>query len=209
MPKINPFENFTAQYEDWFEKNRFAYKSELNAVMKLMPPLFNGVEIGVGSGRFAAPLGIKTGVEPSLKMAQIAEKRGIKIIQGTAENLPLEDSTFNLALMVTTICFVDDPTAACREAYRILKSGGIFINGFVDKDSALGKIYLEKQDKSLFYKPAVFVSVDEVSRWLREAGFKNLRYVQTIFHPLEEITRPEPVIEGYGKGSFVVVSGEK
>ena len=33
----------------------------------LMPDFKNGVEVGVGSGKFASPFGIKLGVEPQLK----------------------------------------------------------------------------------------------------------------------------------------------
>ena len=57
MAKIEPFEKFTRQYEDWFEEHSYVYESELKAVRMLLPEYQNGVEIGVGSGRFAVPLG--------------------------------------------------------------------------------------------------------------------------------------------------------
>ena len=63
--KIAPFEQYASRYESWFSKHRFAYKSELEAVRRQLPWGKNGIEIGVGSGRFAAPLGIKLGLEPS------------------------------------------------------------------------------------------------------------------------------------------------
>ena len=84
-----------------------------------MPRSENGVEIGVGSGRFAAPLNIKIGVDPSKEMGKIAKKRGINIITGVAESLPLYDSQFDFVMMVTTICFLDDIEKAFNEAYRI------------------------------------------------------------------------------------------
>jgi len=64
MPKLKPFEEYTKRYEDWFKKNKFAYESELLAVKELIPANGEGIEIGVGSGKFAEPLGIKLGVEP-------------------------------------------------------------------------------------------------------------------------------------------------
>ena len=48
----------------------------------------NYIEIGVGTGRFAAPLGIKVGVDPSMTMLTYAAKRGVLGLQGTAEALP-------------------------------------------------------------------------------------------------------------------------
>jgi hypothetical protein len=72
MAKTEPFEKHKAKYEEWFEKNVFAYKSELQAVRYLLPKRGTGVEIGIGTGRFAAPLGIRVGVEPSKAMREVA-----------------------------------------------------------------------------------------------------------------------------------------
>jgi len=209
MPKIEPFEEYPKKYENWFEKNKFAYESELLAVKELMPANGEGIEIGVGSGKFAEPLGIKLGVEPSPKMRKIAEKRGIKVIDGTAEKLPFDDSQFVFALMVTTICFLDDLETAFKEACRVLKPDGCFIIGFVDKLSPLGRLYQQHKMKNVFYKIANFYSVDEVVCHLKKAGFENFAFVQTIFHNLTDIKEIEPVKEGYEQGSFVVIRATK
>lgn len=65
IAKIEPFEKLSAQYKEWFEVNQFVYESELEAVRVLLPENGKGVEIGEGSARFAAPLEITMGVEPS------------------------------------------------------------------------------------------------------------------------------------------------
>ena len=205
MAKIKPFDEYAFQYEDWFEKNPFVYESELRAIKEQLPKSNNGIEVGVGSGRFAAPLGIKIGVEPSRKMREFAQKRGIEVIEGAAEKLPFDDSQFGFVLMVTTICFLDDIEAAFKETYRVLKPRGLFIIGFIDKDSPIGKLYQEHKNESVFYKVATFYSVDEVVFHLKQAGFKNFNFTQTIFHNLTEIRDIEPIKEGYGEGSFVVV----
>jgi len=209
MPKIEPFEEYLERYEDWFQKNKFAYESELLAVKELMPANGEGIEIGVGSGRFAGPLGIKLGVEPSPKMRKITKKKGIKVINGVAEKLPFDDRQFAFALMVTTICFLDDLETAFKEACRVLKPDGCFIIGFVDKLSPLGRLYQQHKTKNVFYKIANFYSVDEVASYLRKAGFENFAFVQTIFHNLTDIKEIEQVKEGYGQGSFVVIRATK
>lgn len=209
MAKTKPFEENTERYEEWFERNRFAYESELRAVRMLLPEKGMGMEIGVGSGRFASPLGIRYGVEPSEKMREIAAKRGIITVDGVAEELPYVDSSFDFVLMVTTICFLDDIAKALSEAYRALKPGGYIIIGFVDRESIVGKFYLEHKEESLFYRIAVFLSVDEVCSHLLKAGFHNLTFKQTIFHYLHEIGEIEPVKDGYGEGSFLVVQASK
>jgi len=145
MAKIEPFEKYTEQYEDWFVKNRFVYESELKAIREQLPKTEKGIEIGVGTGQFGAPLGIKIGIEPSRKMGKIARQRGMWVIEAIAENLPLKDSLFDFALMVTTICFLDDIEAAFKGVYRILKEKGCFIIGFVDKNSPLDELYQKRK----------------------------------------------------------------
>jgi SAM-dependent methyltransferase len=203
MPRTEPFEEHTDRYEQWFETYDHAYESEVKALQRLVLPDTNGVEIGVGTGRFAAPLGIRTGVDPSGEMLQRAADRGITAIKGVGEALPLADETFETALVVTTICFVDDIEKALTEAKRILQPGGHLIIGYIDKESPLGERYLERKDENPFYQDATFVSTDGLVETLDTVGFGDFDFVQTIFRMPEELTEPDSVTEGYGEGSFV------
>ena len=209
MTKIEPFEKHTSEYEAWFENNRFVYKSELRAIEEKLPKKGEGLEVGIGSGRFSAPLGIRLGVDPSRKMRELARSKGMEAIDGVAENLPFDDCRFHFVLMVTTICFLDDIETAFKEAYRVLKCSGEFILGFIDKNSPLGKIYQQHKNASVFYKIATFYSVNEIVHHLTKAGFKNFDFVQTLFHDLTEIKTIEQIKKGYGEGSFVVIRGIK
>lgn len=209
MPNIKPFEKYPEKYENWFEKNKFVYHSEVNAIKDLMPDFKKGIEIGVGSGRFAIPLDIGLGLEPSAKMRRLAHKKGIKTINAVGEDIPLKSSSFDLVLMVTTLCFLDDAEKAFGEVHRILENNGYFINGFVDKNSAIGKIYQKNKNKSLFYGPAKFYSVAEVTELLEKTGFNDFEYRQTIFRPLGDITSLEEIKVGHGKGSFIVIRAKK
>ncbi len=208
MPKIQPFEQFTERYERWFEKHKYTYLSELNAIRKVFPQ-GKSVEIGAGTGRFSAPLNIKYGIEPSFEMGKIARKRGIYIIRGIAEKLPIKDLSFDISLFVTTICFVDDIRQSFLESYRILRKKGSVIVGFIDKNTELGQFYMKHKEENPFYREATFYSTDEVISYLKMAGFKIEKIYQTIFHLLPDIKSIEPVKEGYGEGSFVVIKGKK
>jgi len=206
MPKTEPFEKHSDRYDEWFEKNHDVYHAELEAIRQLIPsPEAKGLEVGVGSGKFAVPLGIKIGVEPSGKMAAKAEKQGIRVFRDVAEDLPFSDSLFDFVLMVTTICFVDDILKSFREAFRVLKPRGSIIVGFVDKDSELGKRYHDKRNTSVFYKEAIFFSSQEVCEYLTDAGFGDLTFKQTLI-PGET---QDMIEDGFGKGAFVVVKGVK
>jgi SAM-dependent methyltransferase len=204
--RVDPFEKHYDRYEEWFEEHRYAYLSELEAVRHLIPE-GKGVEVGVGSGRFAEPLGIKLGVEPSTKMAEISRRRGIRVIKGVAEDLPLKDESFDFVLMVTTICFLDNVERAIGEARRVLRPGGYIIIGFIDRESSLGREYLKQREENVFYREATFYSVLEILSFLK--GFRHVSVLQTIFRPLDSIDSVEPALEGYGKGSFVVIRAVK
>ncbi|MCF8069666.1 MAG: class I SAM-dependent methyltransferase [Desulfobacterales bacterium] len=209
MPKTEPFQKYTNQYEQWFEENTWVYEAELKAVRALLPENQTGMEIGVGTGRFAAPLGIKTGVDPSAHMSAIAKLRGVNVTGGVAENLPFKDAVFNFVLMVTTVCFLDDINRAFTEARRVLSEGGYFIIGLVDRNSPIGQSYLKHQHSSDFYKEATFYSVDEILETAKRHGYNEFSFRQTIFYELSKITEFEKITPGYGKGSFVVIRGRK
>jgi len=209
MAKIEPFEKHASEYEAWFENNRFVYESELKAIKEQLPKKGDGVEVGVGSGRFAAPLGIRLGVDPSSKMRELARNRGITAIDGAAEKLPFDDCRFHFVLMVTAICFLDDIKVVFKEAFRVLKPGGHLVIGFIDKESRVGTLYQQHKSESVFYKVATFYSVNEVTSYLKKTGFKNLNFSQTIFHHLSEIKDLEAIKTGFGEGSFVVVKALK
>ena len=208
MPKTKAFDDHYNRYEEWFEDNRFAWLSELDAVRHFLPERGEGIEIGVGSGRFATQLGIGVGVEPSDAMRKIARAKGIQVYDAVAEKLPFRKGRFDFALMVTTICFVDDIRASFLEAKRMLKKDGLFIIGFVDKNSFLGKKYEAHKGANVFYRDATFYSTEEVFALLRECGFQSPRAVQTIFGDFRSLTEVEPFTEGYGEGGFVVVCAE-
>ena len=206
------FETSAEQYDHWFEKHPATYKSEINAIRHALPEKWEdqrGIEIGIGTGRFAIPFGITEGVEPATAMRKIAKEKNINAIAGTAEDLPFNSEEFDFALMVTTICFVQDPNKSCKEAFRILKPGGSIIIGIVNKDSKLGQEYEARKQSSRFYKNATFFNVDDIIKLLTENGFINLKFQQTLTTHPNKLTEAEQATSGYDNGAFVAISGIK
>lgn len=195
----------TERYENWFERHPAAYVSELLALRAILPWQGEGLEIGVGTGRFAAPLGIGWGVDPSRAMLEVAERRGVVATPGVAEALPFPDARFDRALMVTTVCFVDDVRRSFAEMFRVLRPGGIAALGFVDRASPLGQKYLAEKDANPFYREARFYATRELIDLLGGAGFADPVTVQTLFTPLDAMTTVEPIREGHGQGGFVAL----
>lgn len=205
MPKVEPFEIHHSHYDAWFERHTAAYHSELLAVRALTPWQGLGVSIGVGTGRFASPMGIQIGIDPARKVLNYASKRDISTVRAIAEALPFRGESFDYVLSVTTICFVDDVTAMFSEAYRILKPGGQIVIGFIDRTSKLGQHYLAHKAENIFYQEATFYSANEVDQLLSNTGFIDSIWVQTLTKTLEKSFDIEPIRAGYGQGAFVVV----
>ena len=211
MAQTEIFDHHVEAYDKWYDEYAEVYQSELSAIreqLTKLPENIRGIEVGLGTGRFALPLGIKEGVEPSREMAVKASNRGIEVIEGVAEQLPYGDLQFDFVLFVT-ICHLDNIREALKNAHRVLKHKGAIIIGFLDKDQNIAKQYIEKRHRSTFYAKANFYTIDRIQALLKEAGFKDLEFNQTLFGKLDEIKKVQIPKSGHGEGSFVVVKATK
>jgi len=141
------FDTVANRYDRWYDSAKGAaiLREEL-ACLRLACPERCGrwVEVGVGTGRFASALGIAEGIDPSPKMLEYAVQRGVHAHLGTAESLPFPNGTFDGALMVLTLCFVQDAGQALRECARVLRPSGTLLLGVVPADSPWGELYARK-----------------------------------------------------------------
>ena len=206
MSTANPFDSDAKKYEEWFKKNDKLFASELLALKELIPNFETGIEIGIGSGIFAVPLAIKTGVEISDAMAKEARKKGIEVYKGEAEDLPINDKSFDFALMVTVDCFLNDVEKAFTQVHRILKEGGIFVIAFLDRVTELGQVYEKNKHKHKSYRDANFHSAEEIMDFLKNTGFEILDKRQTVFSLQNEM---QEVKKGVGEGLFAVLKAKK
>jgi ubiquinone/menaquinone biosynthesis C-methylase UbiE len=202
----NIFDHAALEYDDWFNRHTILFRNEQKAIAAAIPNSGLGIEIGSGTGRFTEALGISLGVEPAAAMARLALNRGVPVIKARATSLPIHDESFDYAIMITTVCFLDDIPKAFAEVNRILKNTGYFIVAIIDKDSQLGKLYEEKKASSPWYKDAHFHTVPEITTLMEQAGFTEFTYWQTLFTNKEIKEEPLP---GSGKGSFVVIRAQK
>lgn len=194
------------RYEQWFEDNNHLFDSEAEAIRLLITPYRKGIEIGVGTGLFNSRFDISNGVEPSKDMAEKAIERGIHVIEGYTEDLPIPDNHYDFVLMVTVDCFLSDIEKAFQEINRILTKDGFFIIAFLDKSTALGKIYQEKKAFNEFYRDANFHSGSEITEILSKTGFNVVDKKQTVFTLRNE---PQFIKNDIGEGLFAVIRAEK
>ncbi|MDP8236888.1 MAG: class I SAM-dependent methyltransferase [Candidatus Erginobacter occultus] len=200
------FASDPGRYDRWYDRHPELYRAELAALKRAGGDFPGGLEVGVGTGRFAAALGIRWGIDPAAAMLDLARRRGCRVLRGEGEHLPFADAAFGRVLLVTVLCFVRDPGRVIGEAFRVLRPGGELVLGIIDPESELGRATRARRDPDSFYASARFLSVDEVLRLLPEKFRGEARIFQAIF-PEEAGTDSSPAVEpGHGRGAFVAVS---
>ena len=96
------------------------------------------LEVGFGPGvgiellAAAAPLGQVAGIDPSREMVVQARARNaaaisagrVNLRQGTVENMPFEDDSFDTVLAINSMQVWPNRMAGLREIWRVLTVGG-------------------------------------------------------------------------------------
>lgn len=82
-------------------------------------------QVSAAALRLVGPTGVVTGVDPSEGMRRVAEaRRGLRVLEGTADHLPVEDGSFDFVVMGYAMRHASDLIAAFREMRRVLRPGG-------------------------------------------------------------------------------------
>lgn len=166
------FDTYSEEYDVWFEDHQAEFQEELSRIQRAIDPAaVPMMEIGVGSGRFSERLNILYGLDPSRSLGLIAKSRGVSMIQGLGEAIPVKSGTFRTILMVTVLCFLDYPKETFNEVYRILADDGYLIIAFIEKDGIIAERYMNREDQSRFLSHARFYSLDTVTACIFQSGF--------------------------------------
>jgi len=178
------FEELADRYDAWFDRatGRAIFAAEVASIRSLLPADLSGwVEVGVGTGRFAAALGVPEGIDPSGAMLKKAQGRAIRIIQGKAECFPYRTASLDGILLAVTLCFLDAPERAMEEFARALTKNGLLLVGIVPADSRWGGFYQAKgRESHPFYSVAVFYTCEQVKQLAASAGFTFVRATSTL-----------------------------
>lgn len=213
MDNISPFDLLAKEYDSWFDQEgKLIFEIEVEAFKKILPQLPKPwLEIGVGSGRFAQALGIEVGIDPSVKLLEIAKNRGIEVYPVRGEEHFFKQNSFGTVFLIVTLCFVNSPVGVLKEANLILKPDGKIVLGLVLRDSPWGRFYLaKKKEGHRFYSYANFYSFNEVERFLLDSGFKIERIISTLFQPPNNVKELEFPKEGlFDSAGFTVIVASK
>lgn len=170
-PGRSVFDEHSARYDRWFDEHPGTYARQVRLLRMAVGTTGTGLEVGVGSGRFAVPLGFRYGIDPSENLVAMARARGVEAVRGEGEHLPFRNDQFDTVLLMTVICFLPDIPAVFTEAFRVLKPKGRITVGFLERDGPVAQKYTNEPSKGTFLRSARFRSVKEVSADLQTSGF--------------------------------------
>jgi SAM-dependent methyltransferase len=132
------FERAAEGYEAWYATShgRRVDEAERALLAWLLTPFADArsvLDVGCGTGHFAAWLQNRAlhviGLDRS--PAMLAELRrhhaAIPVVVGDAECLPLRSDAVDVALLVTTLEFMERPEAALSEAVRVARQGLVLL----------------------------------------------------------------------------------
>lgn len=173
------FDEHASSYDAWYDTPDGAAMFSLE--VETLRPLLAGLprpwlEVGVGSGRFGAALGVQAGVDPARTPLGMATGRGVAAVQAVAEQLPVRDGSCGAVIFVFTLSFVAGPIAALKEVRRVLAPTGAVIIGEVPAASPLGKRYRALGTSGHpYYRHARFFTPDELAGLLASSGLQTDR----------------------------------
>jgi SAM-dependent methyltransferase len=123
----------------WFVGRRRIIRSFLERICRDLGQARPRIlDVGCGTGanlELLSEYGEAEGVDVSAEALAFCRERGLKDVrQGAAEQLPYEDSTFDLVTALDVVEHLDDDTAGLSEMRRVLKPGGralLFVPAFM------------------------------------------------------------------------------
>ena len=105
---------------------------------------------------------------------------------GDIRKLPFENDSFDIVFSFGTIEHIRENEQAVEEAFRVLKSGGLFVTGVNNKLDMWFSYFVNEATNRVFkkitsYEPSYFPW--EQRNWLKKAGFVNIKTTGMITFP--------------------------
>lgn len=183
--RANPFDApaVVAGYEAWYAgPGKRADELETRLLGKLIgrfPGARNALEVGCGTGhltRWLQSRGLATtGLDASRAMLRQAKALGTpRCLQADGHALPVQDGSFDVVVLITTLEFVADPGQALREALRVARRG--LLLGVLNRVSLLA--VRRRMSPTDWWQAARFFSVSEVKRLLTEVGGRRIQRIE-------------------------------
>lgn len=171
-------EYFSTVAGDWdaVRSELFGTQLDLQLALALVSPKSAIGDMGCGSGRIAeilSPFAARVvAVDASREMLDQARQRlgnlpNVELVHAEMESVPLAANTLDIALYTLALPYIQQPSAALAEGYRLLRKGGRIVvidmmpHTHEELKTAMGQLW------SGF-------SAQQVRAWLGESGFSQV-----------------------------------
>jgi len=203
------FDEWPEKYDAWFSTpvGALVRKYERDLLLDLLSPQTGEVilDAGCGTGVFTLDFlnaGSRVvGLDISLPMLLRANQKSkgipLDLVLGDMTALPFPESSFDKAVSVTALEFIEDGKGAIRELFRVTRKGGAIVVATLNRLSPWAERRKEEASKGHpIFKKAVFRSPDELLSLAPAAGI-----VRTAIH-FQKDNDPDraPEIEWDGQG---------
>jgi hypothetical protein len=87
VPKAAPFQRYNCRCDEWYDRHAIAYQSELLTVRAQLTWQGLGFAVGVGTGRFAGPLGVRIRIDSAREVLDYVARRTAIAVAAVANEL--------------------------------------------------------------------------------------------------------------------------
>jgi arsenite methyltransferase len=227
MSQLEFDDDLVDQLESLYHKRDILRRRALVRTAVAAKPGERILDVGCGPGFYVAelleqvgPEGSLVGADPSPSMLAVAARRcathaNVEFREGPATALPVDDASFDAALSVQVLEYVEDTKAALAEIRRALRPGGRAVIWDVDwgtlswhsADPERMASALNAWDAHLAH-PSL---PRTLTAQLRVAGFEDVRveghlFVNNDFSPESYLAATLPLIEDYLVGSGLIAA---
>jgi ubiquinone/menaquinone biosynthesis C-methylase UbiE len=169
------FDHWAKKYDQWFETpmGRLIKGYESKLIFRMLAPEPGELilDAGCGTGIFTEDI-IETGARVvGLELAFDMLRRAVTkcsgqtfhSVIGDIQRLPFADASFNKAISITAIEFIQDARRAVEELFRVTKPGGCIVVATLNSLSPWAQRRKEAAQKGHpLFKHAIFRSPDEI-----------------------------------------------
>jgi ubiquinone/menaquinone biosynthesis C-methylase UbiE len=173
--KIRLFDEWPERYDRWFATpiGSLVRRYELELIMDLLRPERDDavLDAGCGTGVFTMDIlasGSRVvGLDISLPMLKQAEKKlkglPFEIVLANMLNLPFPEDSFDKAVSLAALEFIEEAKQAVAELFRVTKKGGTIVVATLNSLSSwASRRIAEAKERHTIFEKAIFRSPDEL-----------------------------------------------
>jgi SAM-dependent methyltransferase len=186
---------------------RYRNSSEWGAIREILPSV-RGAAIDIGAGRGITSYALAsdgwtvTALEPdpsaevgagAIRRLAASQRLPVTVIEEFGEKIPCPSESFELVFARQALHHAKDLSAVCREAFRLLKPGGLFLtvrDHVISKEADL-PLFLERHPLHRLYGGEHAYLLQDYVQAIQNAGFR----VERMLRPLESDINLAPLTE--------------